>query len=230
MKRSAFTLIELLVVIAIIAILVAIAVPVYGAIMEKAHATDDANKLRQIGIGMQQYINDNEGTMFAQAPGGAAASWPDTLQGKYVPDWHAFLSPFDKGAARKITAAPFPVSYGLNINILAPTPAAGGAAAGSYRGGADEWAYPSELIMAAPAPGPALPLTFAGTDAMPVNVDAPPIAPKVGTHANNNLINVVFADAHIATVIWNDYSDKASVPAGTHRWLPIPPAAPAAGS
>jgi prepilin-type N-terminal cleavage/methylation domain-containing protein/prepilin-type processing-associated H-X9-DG protein len=59
MKRnSAFTLIELLVVIAIIAILAAILFPVFAKAREKARQITCASNMKQLGIGMLQYVQD----------------------------------------------------------------------------------------------------------------------------------------------------------------------------
>ena len=55
-----FTLIELLVVIAIIAILAAILFPVFAQVREKARQTACLSNLRQIGLGLSMYVQDND--------------------------------------------------------------------------------------------------------------------------------------------------------------------------
>lgn len=62
MSRRAFTLIELLVVIAIIAILAAILFPVFAQAKMAAKKTADLNNTKQIGTGLQLYLNDNDDT------------------------------------------------------------------------------------------------------------------------------------------------------------------------
>ena len=79
MKRgAAFTLIELLVVIAIIAILAALLLPVLSAAKKRAAQAACINDLKQLGTGMQMYVDDNGGAfpgMASQHSGFQAADW-----------------------------------------------------------------------------------------------------------------------------------------------------------
>lgn len=60
--HQAFTLIELLVVIAIIAILAAILFPVFAQARESARAISCLSDMKQIGLALQMYAQDNDGT------------------------------------------------------------------------------------------------------------------------------------------------------------------------
>jgi prepilin-type N-terminal cleavage/methylation domain-containing protein/prepilin-type processing-associated H-X9-DG protein len=91
-RKRGFTLIELLVVIAIIAILAAILFPVFAQARDKARGSACLSNLKQMGLAITMYIQDNEGYPMMSSPSTAVprTRWPDYIY-PYVKNEQIFL-------------------------------------------------------------------------------------------------------------------------------------------
>lgn len=85
---KAFTLIELLIVIAIIAILAAILFPAFARARENARRASCQSNIKQIGLGMMQYLQDNDERYPLLAPDPMIPQADAALPGaKYTVNW-----------------------------------------------------------------------------------------------------------------------------------------------
>lgn len=99
--RVGFTLIELLVVIAIIALLAAILFPVFARARENARKSSCMNNMKQIGIGVLQYVQDYDETYpVSNNMQGAGANYATNGNGNwiavtqpYIKSWQVFACP-----------------------------------------------------------------------------------------------------------------------------------------
>ena len=73
-KDGAFTLVELLVVIGVIALLVALLLPALGRSREQAKQVACLSNLRQLGVAIELYCQDNNGWFPRAAPDTTAAN------------------------------------------------------------------------------------------------------------------------------------------------------------
>ena len=222
MKRSAFTLIELLVVIAIIAVLAGIALPVFGKVQERSRAINCAANLKQIGIGLQAYLNDHNDQMFKK-DAQDEFSWPRQLNPKYIPGWKVFRSPFDKVSTERIDSEKTPgapVSYGINENCFSDPQSK------TPTGNASQFVAPSQLILMAPAMEEDAEIKFIGTAESNPRLKKPQPAAAgggkgepMGTHFKRAQINALYADWHAAAISYREFSSSEDEE-GLKRWYP----------
>lgn len=207
-RLNAFTLIELLIVIAVVAVLVGLTLPVFSRVQEKAKATTDASNLRQLGIGIIAFANDNDGSLGGNASdaifqvnekvGGRNRTATENTAIAQIAD--VFVSPFDK---RQIKPPDQPVSYGFNDDIFAEA-----------NGDLVRVKSITQYILMAPAAvGTENTPAFRGTATQPVNIYRNELTKStpLGTHGNRKRINALFADGHVETMSWVDYvGDRAN--------------------
>jgi prepilin-type N-terminal cleavage/methylation domain-containing protein/prepilin-type processing-associated H-X9-DG protein len=95
-SKRAFTLMELLVVISIIAILAALVLGNMQKIREYGFRTGCLSNMRQVGMGLRYYANDNDGELPGRAEGDVD-KWPKALYA-YLNDWRVYVDPGDAKA------------------------------------------------------------------------------------------------------------------------------------
>ena len=212
--KGGFTLIELLIVMALIAILAALATRFFKSALDRAKATKDMSNLRQIGMAVQTYLNDNDQIL------PASAIWPGTtttpgLYQKYIATRKVFQSPFDKRTPAESDTAP--VSYSINHNIY-------------FKLGTNpnvlKIVSPSSTFLMAPnypnATGDPAKIASWGASNT-TNVPDLPVGgagETTGTHNNGRQINVLFCDWHTESVTFGPSGTAGTFQNTATHWDP----------
>jgi prepilin-type processing-associated H-X9-DG protein len=177
------------------------------------------------------YLNDNNDTIFSdqtslQDSGGNSLFGPGLLQVQYVPNPKVFHSPFDKRPDTAGTGSSAIMSYGVNTNII-KRPAQPGP--GDFDGNWTKLSAASQLIYMAPSVDPGnKDLAFLNQIASQPDVLAVPSAAAShkdyrGTHNNRGQINALYADGHVVSVSYKEYSTTSGTDDDQKRWKPIYP-------
>jgi len=116
-NRKAFTLIELLVVISIISVLMGVLMPVLGRVREQARTVACASNLRQWGVIINMYTQDNNGRFYS----GLIKGSNDSGSGEW---WRECLRPLSKDEKMWVcpSARVFRATAGDNVDAVPSSP------------------------------------------------------------------------------------------------------------
>lgn len=114
--RPAFTLLENLVTLGVIAVLAALAVPVYQRVVERGRTTACASNLRQLGTALSLYLGENNNVMPTLKEGREKITDEepviDNTLDRYLNDKTVFACPSDKVWVQRTGT-----SFGWNVAL-----------------------------------------------------------------------------------------------------------------
>lgn len=229
--KRGFTLIELLVVIAIIAILAAILFPVFARARENARRASCQSNLKQIGLGLLQYIQDyDEAIPSAQLGAPTAPKWMDVVQ-PYLKSNQIFVCPSHPNTQYIPADASNTGSYTLNYSHYDACTATGGncpPCSDWSRWGTMKVArleVPATTLWVADATGgityfrkpPTNNMTISTTD--PRTLAGGDLGAVVERHLQT--ANVLFCDGHVKAVKLDYLNQRAAADANVLKYFTI---------
>ncbi len=198
-QKLGFTLIELLVVIAIIAILAALLLPALGQAKQRARTITCVNGLKQIGLAVHLYADDNEDSFPLSSH--SKASWVVTIA-PYVESNLLYRCTMDRHPTRRY-------SYCIN-DFLTPKPF-----------GAPTLNY--SKVTSVPSPGDTFYMAeadekFTGSDhfhfadASTGGFEPESFVSQVAAERHLGGANYLFVDSHVETMKWPAVSKRLTTP------------------
>lgn len=181
MKKHGFTLIEMLVVVGILALLAALLFPVFASVRENGRRASCQSNLHQIGLAMQQYLQDND---HKYPPTNIEFPHPYPLLA-YVGDSGVFLCPDISEAQRERMGQTGGISlsyeydYPRLITRSAPTAPWNGVSDAAITHSAALWLYKDS------------------TQTLWRKLPAPCGHPVIGSTLHSSGGNYLFADGHV---------------------------------
>ena len=211
--RGAFTLIELLVVVAIIAILAGLLLPALGRAKESARSTQCLSQMRQLGMAVRLYAEDNEDE-FPRSQHSAFThgqlTWGRAIASELGSDRLAWTNLFESVYRCPGDRRTTPWSYGLNVYFeLGPDD--------DYEGKPNTWRHVGSLS------NPAGTVVFAENASsadhiMPNFWASAQDAVDVAARRHGQRANYTFADGHSEAREFRAIYDP---PRGVDAWNPI---------
>jgi prepilin-type N-terminal cleavage/methylation domain-containing protein/prepilin-type processing-associated H-X9-DG protein len=199
-RRQGFTLVELLVVIAIIAVLAGLLAPGLSNAREKGRSVSCVNNLRQLGVAIQMYFDENDGNIVALS--GYSPTWDDTS----TQAWTKLLLPYVSNKVEMYQDLGRPpwmpqIPVGYYLNLLPAFVEAGSPGSGEYTLRTRAIQNPTAFIMMSEdlyiSPGvlftPDIDPSNETTDRSGFSSNNPTYPPP-----HSGLSNFLFADGHVA--------------------------------
>ena len=208
-KQHSFTLIELLVVIAIIAILASMLLPALNKAREKSKATKCISNLKQFGIAINLYLDDNREWLmkpYFQCVGGT--------QGSNYERWYLYLINLSKYMSPKFdNRCPAQSAKGTNMNFYALNTLnhLGTAADNTREHYRPNWRKHAQKILAVDSIDWASGDNYAQWKWYPVSASTQALDPRHG-----GKVNILYMDAHAAPF---DYRQKLNGATDYGSWV-----------